>query len=304
MGRGSSDPLADILGGILDAAGGGQAAPQQRRRSQNPFEDFYGDSTDQDSVSPRGEIGGGSILDIIGQIIGAQGGQGGGQMPGGFPGMPGQGGGQMPGGFPGMPSDDGSGYGGIPGLPGGSGGLPGMGGSGGGILDIIGSIMGGGASGGLMGNPLLAPIINGLSRKLGLPPFIVAIGLSLLLSKLMSGASQRAQMPRQPSPRLPEGIRIPQQQPRQQQPQVQPGGGSVDLEELLRRMKQGGQQAGQDYIRGSGIDEEVAKETGLDRKQAGGLLQEILDALSGKAELPMEEQPRNTGGMKDILKDW
>jgi hypothetical protein len=169
-----------------------------------------------------------------------------------------------------------------------------------GIEDILGGILGGGMPGGnIAGNPILAPIVNSISKKLGLPPAIVAIGLSLIMSRLLSKASQAQRQPgQQRGPRVPGQIIPPG---KSQQP------GNLDLDDILGRMRKDG--VDRSVIENSGVVGEVAQETGLGQNDAGQLIEEIIGALGeeGSAK-PMPRQSgrgaEGHGGLKDILDTW
>ncbi len=332
MGRASNDPIGDLLDDIMSGKNSGGSAGSSGRKQANPLDEIFGQEQPGTGAQPGqpglpdmpnaqeqgsgglpsfpggGHAGGGSILDILGGILG--GGQPGGtqqqapqQMPGGIEDILG---GILGGGQPGgtqqqapqqMPG------GGIEDILGGilGGGRPGgtqqqapqqM--PGGGIEDILGGILGGGMPGGnIAGNPILAPIVNGISKKLGLPPAIVAIGLSLILGKLMSKGSQAQTQPgQQRGPGVPEKSRQP---------------GNLDLDDILDRMRKEG--VDRAAIDNSGVVNEVAQETGLGQQDAGQLIEEIIGALGeeGSAK-PMPKQSgrgaQGHGGLKDILDTW
>ncbi len=194
--------------------------------------------------------GGGSILDVIGAILGGAGGMGGQQ--------------QAP-----VPQ------------------------GGGGIGDILGGILGGGggAGSGIGASPIMAPIINAISRKLGLPPFLVSIGLSLLLGKLMSKATQATRQPQ--APQTPRGNA------------GQSGGGALNIDDILNQIKGGKVDRGQ--LEQSGVIEDIAKETGLDKNAAGSMAEEILRELGAEGSArpkPRQSGRGSTGPLKDLLNTW
>jgi hypothetical protein len=244
----SGGGLEDILGGIL---GGGQSMPQQRPQQM-----------------PQG---GGGLEDILGGILG-----GGQSMPQQRPQQIPQGGGleDILGGILGggqQPQQQ-----------------PQMPGMGGGIMDIIGAVLGGGGGAMMGANPILAPIVNAISRKLGLPPFVVSIGLSLLLGKLINGAAKRAQQPRQSPKSAPSGA-----------------GGGLDLDDILKQIKGGS--VNRKQLENSGVIDEIAKETGLGAQDAGSLAEEILRELgsNGSAQPgPRQSGPKSHGKLKDLLNTW
>ncbi len=338
MGRASNDPIGDLLDGIMNGKDGGGSASGSGRKQANPLDEIFGQEQPGTGTQPGlpglpgmpnaqerdpggfpglpggGQGGGGSILDILGSILG--GGQSGGQQqaPQQMPGAPGGGGiedilggilgggsqQQAPQQMPGGSGDIEDILGGILGggsqqqapqqMPGGSGG----------IEDIVGGILGGGMPGGnIAGNPILAPIVNAISKKLGLPPAIVAIGLSLILGKLMSKASQAQRQPsQQRGPRIPGNINPPGKSP-------QPG--NLDLDDILGRMRK--DVVDRSVIDNSGVVNEVAQETGLGQQDAGQLIEEIIGALGeeGSAKPKPKQSGRGAqghGGLKDILDTW
>ena len=110
---------------------------------------------------------------------------------------------------------------------------------------ILGSFLGGGMQGGtpnasaLGGNSFLAPIVDAIATKIGIPPQIAQTVVSFALTQLMSGQgdSQLAQM--------------------------LGGTGNVS----------------QKYLRDSGLVNELAQQTGLDTKTATKSLQQALQAF-------------------------
>jgi hypothetical protein len=109
-------------------------------------------------------------------------------------------------------------------------------------------------SGGMGSNDLLAPIVNGISEKLGLPPDIVRMIVAFVIGKLLSGES---------------GAGIAAQSE------------GSDLSSLLNQLGSGrGLDAG--TLQSTGMNEELAQQTGLDADTAARSLQEVLKALGGQ----------------------
>lgn len=150
---------------------------------------------------------------------------------------------------------------------------------GGDVSDLLGNLLGAGPSqgaggvGGLIdfmmnaesadvgpGSPL-APIVEGIAQKLGLPPQMAQLIVTFLLGKLLSGASGGGA--------------------------AGAGGagltsaGGLDLNDLLGRLGSG-QGLDADYVRATGLAEELSQQTGLDSDTATRGLQEALRMLGGQ----------------------
>lgn len=172
---------------------------------------------------------------------------------------------------------------------------PGVGQAGlGGLADILGAILGaGGSEAGLSG--ALAPIVNSLAEKLGLPPQIAQMVVAFVLSKLLSGQRGGAAVPA-PTPQ-PRGRR--RAQPAQPQ--------GLDLDALLERM---GSEQGVDrkYLRATGMHKELASQTGLDPDTAMQSLLEVFGMLGGQMRAsrgPQTPPQRGRGsGLDDLLDQW
>jgi hypothetical protein len=329
MGKGKNDPFGDMIDSILQGQGaspsGRPSLPGDSSRgkpdsggSGNPLDDFFGDERRAGATQPKPQapelpgIGSGSIIDILGSILGGMGGGTSGQaqppqiqpqtpaQPERPPARPQSNGGS------GLPSDLDSV---IDDILGGNTGapqrpqrpsqqqpeLPG------GIGDILGGILGGrtgsGAGGGvgidpgMAGNPILAPIVNSISKKLGLPPAIVAIGLSLILNKLLSNATSAG---RERS--------APHQSPSIPQPS---SSGGLDLDDILGQMRAGS--FDRSSITQSGVVDAMSGETGLGQDDARALADEIIAALAAEGSArPMPKQSGSGahGGLKDLLNEW
>jgi hypothetical protein len=161
--------------------------------------------------------------------------------------------------------------------------------SGGGLGDILGSILGGSSIG---SNSFLAPIIEALAEKLGLPPAIAQMVISFVLSKLLSGAASRAQAP------------APQPSRRARPTPVSPGG--LDLDHLLEQM---GTERGLDsnYLMSTGMAQELSQQTGLDAETAARSLQEALNMMLGSqvaASQPKHISQPKPGSLDNLLDTW
>ena len=224
--RAASDPLSDLLGGIL-----GGLEPQQARGGQS------GSGGLPDLL--RGILGGadgqvdmGDIAGILGGILGGGGAALGRTQP-------------------------------SPGAPGG--------------------ILGGASS--LGTNSFLAPLINELAERLGLPPAIANAVVSFVLSKLLSGSLGGAGSagPSRTAPSQPQGL---------------------DLDHLLETVGTGGQFE-PSYLRSTGMVDELAQQTGIDQNTAIESLQEVLGLLGG--QLAAGRAPRRkakTSDLDHLLDEW
>jgi len=131
---------------------------------------------------------------------------------------------------------------------------------------ISGGLLGGGGAG-MGSNDLLSPIVNGISEKLGLPSDIVRMIVAFVIGKLLSGQSgagaASASISGQPL----------------YADSAQPGG--LDLGGLLNQMASG-RGIDADYLQSTGMNEELAQQTGLDPDTATRSLQEVFNLLGGQ----------------------
>jgi len=133
----------------------------------------------------------------------------------------------------------------------------------GGLGDLLGAIMGGGSPA-LESNSILAPIVNGLAEKIGLPPQIAQAVVAFVLGKLLER-------------RMQPGLEMP---PAAAQPEAaRPRGASLDT--VVQRMNSG-KRVKKTQIRSAGLATELAEYTGLDRRTAEASLQEVLNGLGGQ----------------------
>ena len=131
---------------------------------------------------------------------------------------------------------------------------------------VSGDLFGGGGAG-MGSNDLLAPIVNGISEKLGLPSDIVRMIVAFVIGKLLSGQSgagaASASVSGQPL----------------YADSAQPGG--LDLGGLLNQLASG-RGIDADYLQSTGMNEELAQQTGLDPDTATRSLQEVFNLLGGQ----------------------
>jgi hypothetical protein len=130
----------------------------------------------------------------------------------------------------------------------------------GGMDDLLNSFLGGGGSADLAANPLLAPIVDKLAHKLGLPPETAQVIVGFVMAKLLSGQSNRG--------RAQAGLAALDSQD------------SLDLDDLMGRVaSQQGIDA--DYFQSSGMANELAEQAGLDPDTAARSLQEAFQMMGG-----------------------
>jgi hypothetical protein len=132
----------------------------------------------------------------------------------------------------------------------------------GGLGGIMDALLGGEGSG-PASNSLLAPIVDGLAEKLGLPPQIAQAVVAFVLGKLMDRRLQ---------PGLDIALTAGPEAARTR---------AASLEDVVQQMNRG-QQVTKTAIRDAGLAEELAAHTGLDRATAEASLQEVLNALGGE----------------------
>ncbi len=123
---------------------------------------------------------------------------------------------------------------------------------GGDIGSMLGALLGGGAGqGSAMGvNPILAPIVEGLAQKLGLPPEIAGAVVTFALTKLFGGMMGGAGKQ-----------------------------GSLDLGNTLIQSLQSGEGLDAKSLNKLGLTQELAQQTGLDQSTAANSLQHVFGVL-------------------------
>ncbi len=152
----------------------------------------------------------------------------------------------------------------------------------GGLMDIISSVLNGSAGGAAQEQS--TSIIEGVSGKTGMSQMLVQLVLSFVMSKLLGGMAGGGSGMGGLLPGM-------ENQPAPSQSRTQPSGGGLDLDSLLKQL-------GQD----PGMADELAQKTGLDKGTAQQSLQEVLDALGQQRRSGGTGSSRpKTGGMDDLL---
>jgi hypothetical protein len=123
--------------------------------------------------------------------------------------------------------------------------------------------MGGGSST-MASDPFLSPIVNGLAKKLGLPPEVVQAAVALIMGKLLDNPLQPGAAELQASGELSTARRR-----------------GTTVEDVRQKMNRG-QRVTKKELRSSGLPKELSAATGLDRATAETTLQEVLDELGGQ----------------------
>ena len=275
---GGADPLDGLLGAIL----GGNPAVQQHAQQQGvSIDDILGSiagggqtSAPQMPSAPQGQGGMGDILgSILGGAMGGQtqqqqlpsSGQGGmGDILGSI--LGGAMGGQTQ--QPQMPST-------------GQGGLGPLG-------SILGAVIGGGAAGGgdlksigisVAANAFLAPIVNKIAAKLGLPPSVAQAIVAFAVQKLVLGATQQRAQTSAGSVAQPQA------------------GAGPNINDILQSLGQG-QRVDRRTIKQLGLADELAANTDIDPSTAARGLQAVFDEFSGP--MTTTEQP----DYSSLLQKW
>ena len=262
--------MEDLLKSILGGAQESQMQPQRGQSSGDPLADLLGSilggALQGGQAAPQGGQQAQGGLDLGGLLEAILG--GGAQAQPSAP-------------MPTQPAPSGGGLGGL-----------------GGLGDLLKGILGGGMGGGgsMEGGlgSLLAPIANMLAEKLGLPPQIAQMVITFVLGKLLSGFAGQQGGGMVPAPQAVPSYPYPQQQ----QPQ------GLNLDDLLQRMgsPQGVEAS---YIRATGMADELAGYTGLDRAtatqslvQAFSLLGEQMGAQGQQPEMPAPAARRRSRGAR------
>ncbi len=246
--------MGDILGSILGGAMGGQTQQQQMPSSgQGGMGDILGSilggamggQTQQQQMPSSGQ---GGMGDILGSILGgAMGGQT--QQP------------QMPS----------TGQGGL-----------------GPLGSILGAVIGGGAAGGgdlksigisVAANAFLAPIVNKIAAKLGLPPSVAQAIVAFAVQKLVLGATQQRAQTSAGSVAQPQA------------------GAGPNINDILQSLGQG-QRVDRRTIKQLGLADELAANTDIDPSTAARGLQAVFDEFSGP--MTTTEQP----DYSSLLQKW
>ena len=138
------------------------------------IEDLFNAMSSGEDSQPGGQAEGDPLADLLGGLLG---------------GGTSSGAGDLAGMLGGDSSEQGDSIAALAGMLGG--GSPQQGDS---MAAISGNMLGGGGAG-MGSNDLLAPIVNGISEKLGLPPDIVRMIVAFVIGKLLSGQSEAGAAP-------------------------------------------------------------------------------------------------------------
>jgi len=155
-----------------------------------------------------------------------------------------------------------------------------QGAQGGNVLgSLLGGLLGGGvpqggqqkpaAPAGISSHSFLAPIVNGLAQKLGLPPAIAEVVVSFALTQLLNSLMSRASTGGTPGMQSLAGSQ-----------RAFEGAGDLQMEDIAQRF-QSGQAIDAQYLRSAGLSQQLADQTGLDPETAAGSLEQVFDMLAG-----------------------
>jgi hypothetical protein len=250
----SSDPLGDILGALL---GGGAAQPDPAS-PQSPGQvggQVLGTLSDS-GFEPQAasSAGGGDLGSLLGGLLGGgaqQGAAGGGDIGSLLGGLLG-GGAQQ--GAAGGGGDIGSLLGGLLGGGAAMGTTSQAGSEGGGLGGMLGGMLGTGAITLALNATPIGPMIDDLAGKLGIPPAIAKTVVAFAATKLIAAAMQN------------------------RGDQKAGGANDTTTDALAARLSEG-QPIDRKFITQSGLADELAQQTGLDKKTATKSLQQSFGAL-------------------------
>jgi hypothetical protein len=165
----------------------------------------------------------------------------------------------------------------------GGGGMQGAGGLG----DILGSVLGGGGPSTQAGG-LMDPVAQSLAEKLGLPPEIARAVVAFAFSKLMAALTGAASGTGTADSSAPD--------PRE----------AFDLDHLLGQTGSD-ESLGAAYLKSTGMADELAEQTGLDRDTAAASLQETFTIFSSQiagGQASTAQGKSAEGGPDDLLESW
>jgi len=246
------DPLSALLGGLM--GGGGAQGAQGADALGSLLGGLMGGGGAQGAQQGAGDLSG-----LMGGG-GAQGAQGGGVLGG------------LLGGSGAQSAQQGAGD--LGGLMGGGGA---QGAQGGDVLgSLLGGLLGGGvqggqqtptASAGISSHPFLAPIVNGLAKKLGLPPAIAEVVVSFALTQLLNSLMNRASTGGATGMQSFAGSQ-----------RAGEGAGDLQMEDISQRF-QSGLAIDTKYLRSAGLSQQLADQTGLDQKTAAASLEQAFQLL-------------------------
>ena len=142
---------------------------------------------------------------------------------------------------------------------------------------LLGGLLGGGvpqggqqmptAQAGISNHPFLAPIVNGLAKKLGLPPAIAEVVVSFALTQLLNSLMNRASTGGATGMQSFAGSQ-----------RAGEGAGDLQMEDLSQRF-QSGLAIDTKYLRSAGLSQQLADQTGLDQKTAAASLEQAFQLL-------------------------
>jgi len=154
---------------------------------------------------------------------------------------------------------------------------------------ILGAVIGGGAAGGgdlksigisVAANAFLAPIVNKIAAKLGLPPSVAQAIVAFAVQKLVLGAAQQRAQPSAGSA-------------------VQPQAGTApNINDILQTLGQG-QRIDRRTIKMVGFADELAAEADIDPTTAARGLQAVFDEFSGPMTTTAEQPDYSS-----LLQKW
>jgi len=160
---------------------------------------------------------------------------------------------------------------------------------------LLGGLLGGGvpqggqqmptAQAGISSHSFLAPIVDGLAQKLGLPPAIAEVVVSFALTQLLNSLMNRASTGREVGMQSFGGS--------QRSLQV---AGDLQTEDISQRF-QSGLALDAEYLHSAGLSQQLADQTGLDPKTAAASLEQAFQLLgttpgSDSGQAASEKPPR------------
>jgi hypothetical protein len=149
----------------------------------------------------------------------------------------------------------------------------------GGMGDLLGALMGGGGSANTGTSALLAPMTDALAKKLGLPPEMAQMVVTFVVTQLLSGGKRGG---------------------------ASGGQAGFDLDDLMVRAASN-EGLDMDYIRSTGMADELAQQTGLDSDTAARSLQEALQMMGGQMGGTQGSQTQGPSaglGLDNLLENW
>ena len=152
---------------------------------------------------------------------------------------------------------------------------------GGGLGDVLNMFMGGGGAN-LGASPMLAPIVNEVAEKLGLPPAQVQMIVTFVVGKLLSARPGAGTVPSRGA-----GVTSP---------------GSLDLHDLFERMTTG-KDIDSAYLESTGMVAELSEQAGIDSDTAAQGLQQVLLTMGGQTGAAQRGQT-GEGGLDGLLDTW